>query len=100
MKRLPTALVVGLVIQLVFASARIGHWVLGIDPESWARWELLEAAFDVATAALIAGGMFELARGLRDRAALGARICIQGAELIARDPMGLPVATLVKGGDA
>jgi hypothetical protein len=32
--------------------------------------------------------------------ALAAKICTQGAELIERDPMGLPVAKLVKGGDA
>jgi hypothetical protein len=71
-KRLPLALVIGLAIQAAFDTARVVHYVHGSD--SWATWAIFEEGFDLASTALIMLGLFDLARGLRGRAALGARI--------------------------
>ena len=76
-KRLPLALVIGLVIQAAFDTARLIHY-LHISEASWETWSLFEEGFDFASTALITVGLFELARGLRDRAQLGARIAAWG----------------------
>ena len=70
-KRLPLALVIGLGIQAAFDAARVVHF---IHNSSWETWGMLEEAFDLGTSTLIAFGLFDLARGLRGNAALGARI--------------------------
>ncbi|MEO8842473.1 MAG: hypothetical protein ABI591_18310 [Kofleriaceae bacterium] len=70
-KRLPLALVIGLVVQALFDSARVVHFS---HPSSWESWSVFEEAFDFGTSTLITFGLFDLARGLRGHAALGARI--------------------------
>lgn len=71
-KRLPLALVIGLAIQAAFDAVRVVH-VLG-HSNDWDTWSVFEEAFDVGTSMLIVFGLFELARGLRGNAHLGARI--------------------------
>jgi hypothetical protein len=90
MKRIPPALVVALAIEIVFGVARIVHYAhgdLGVDR----GWQTFEYGVACATAVLAASGLFELARRLPARAALGARIA--GVVSLAR--LGLYVAWLL-----
>lgn len=75
LKRLPLALVLGLAVQALFDTARIIHF---LDHSTWAGWSVLEEGFDFGTSTLIAFGLFDLVRGLRGNAALGARIAAWG----------------------
>ena len=74
MKRLPHALVVGLVLQalssLVFLVLFIARSDHGFSP----TWEMLTNGMDAAAHALAAAGAFQLARTLAGRPAIGARI--------------------------
>ena len=74
MKKLPLALVVGLVLEVVFDSARAVHYLrMGADT-NFELWDLFENGFDFACEVLVAVGLFQLASGLRGRQQLGARI--------------------------
>lgn len=74
MKRLPHALVVGLIIQalssLVFLLLFLGRADHGLTPS----WEMVTNGMDAASHALAAAGAFQLARSLAGRPALGAKI--------------------------
>jgi len=74
MKRLPHALVVGLIIQalssLVFLVLFLERADHGFSP----GWEMVTNGMDAASHALAAAGAFQLARALAGRPALGAKI--------------------------
>jgi hypothetical protein len=76
MKKLPIALVVGLVLEACFGVVRLVHleMVSDLSEAAFARWGIIEACFDFANAALICAGLFQVATGLRGNQAIGARI--------------------------
>ncbi len=76
-KRLPTPLVLGLALEVVANLTHVVHF-WNFEPRGYGSWDLIETATALAAAALLGGGLLQLARGLPGRRAFGAKLAAVG----------------------